>query len=41
VVLNTLTDYDFQDEFKKNDSAYARKGNTSRVVVASGPKLSF
>jgi hypothetical protein len=35
-VLNTLTDHDFQDAFKK-----IAEGTTSRVVVASRPKVSF
>jgi hypothetical protein len=44
-VLNTLAEQDFQDAFKKrqhsgNDS-YARKGTTSRVMVASRSKVSF
>jgi hypothetical protein len=44
-VLNTLTDRDFQDAYKKwqsaGNGAYARKGTTSRVIVAVGPKLVF
>jgi hypothetical protein len=38
-VLNTLTENDFQDAFKNGRSvendAYARKGITSRFMVAS------
>jgi hypothetical protein len=45
VVLNTLTEYDFQDAFKDGRSAgngpYARKGTTWRVMVSSRPKVSF
>jgi hypothetical protein len=41
-VLNTLTEYDFQDGIKNGRSAgngaYARKGTTSRVMVASRPE---
>jgi hypothetical protein len=37
VVLNTLTEQDFQDTFKNGrismDGAYERKGTTSRAVV--------
>jgi hypothetical protein len=44
-LLNTLTEYDFQDAFKNGRSArncaYARKGTTSRVVVATRPKVNF
>jgi hypothetical protein len=44
-VLNTLTDHDFQDAFKNSrsvgSSAYALKGTTSRVMVASRSKVSF
>jgi hypothetical protein len=44
-VLNTLTEHDFQDAFKNGRSAgngaYARKGTSSRVMVASRPKISF
>jgi hypothetical protein len=45
-VLNTLTELDFQDEFKKNgrntgNGAYALKGATSRIMMASRPKVSF
>jgi hypothetical protein len=46
VVLNTLTEHNFQDTLKKNgrsaeNGAYARKGTTSRLMVASMPKVSF
>jgi hypothetical protein len=44
VVLNTLTEHDFQDEFKKGRSAgnseYGQKETTFRVMVASRPKVS-
>jgi hypothetical protein len=44
-MLNTLTKHDFQDGFKNRRSAgsdaYARKETTSRVRVASRPKVSF
>jgi hypothetical protein len=44
-VLNILTKHDFQDAFKNGRSfgngAYARKGSTSRVMVAGRPKVSF
>jgi hypothetical protein len=44
-VLNTLTEHDFQDAFQNGRSAgngaYALKGTTSRVMVASRPKVSF
>jgi hypothetical protein len=44
-VLNTLTEHEFQDAFKNGRSAgngtYGRKGTTSRVMVASRPKVSF
>jgi hypothetical protein len=44
-VLNTLTDHNFQDAFKNGRSsgngAYAHKRTTSRVMVASRPKVSF
>jgi hypothetical protein len=45
-VLNTLTEYDFQDAFKKNgrscgNDAHAWKGTTSRVMAVSRPKASF
>jgi hypothetical protein len=45
VVLNTLTEHDFQDASKNDtstgNSAYVRKRTTSRVIVASRPKVSF
>jgi hypothetical protein len=46
VMVNNLTEYDFQDAFKKNgknagNGAYTRKGATSRVMVVSMPKISF
>jgi hypothetical protein len=44
-VLNNLTKHDFQDAFKNDRStgngAYARKGVTLRVMVASRPKVTF
>jgi hypothetical protein len=44
-VLNTLTEYDFQDAFKNGKSAgncaYAWKGTTLRVVVDTRPKVRF
>jgi hypothetical protein len=44
-VLKTLTEHDLQDAFKNctraGNCAYARKGTTSRVIVASRPKVSF
>jgi hypothetical protein len=44
-LLNTFTEYDFQDAFKKGrcagNGAYAWKGITSRVMAASKPKLVF
>jgi hypothetical protein len=44
-VLNTLTEHSFQDVFKNGKSAdngaYARKKTTSKVMVASRPKVSF
>jgi hypothetical protein len=44
-VLNTLTDHDFQAAFKNGRSAgngaYAQKRTTSRVMMASRPKVSF
>jgi hypothetical protein len=44
-VLNTITEHDFQDEFKNGRSSgngsYAQKGTTSRVMVASRPKIIF
>jgi hypothetical protein len=45
IVLNTLTEHDFQDAFKKSqehwDGTYMWKGAASRVMVGSGPKVSF
>jgi hypothetical protein len=44
-VLNSLTEHGFQDTFKNGRSAgngeYALKGTTSRVIVASKPKVNF
>jgi hypothetical protein len=44
-VLNTVREHDFQDAFKNGRStgngAYAWKGTTSRVVVASRSRISF
>jgi hypothetical protein len=43
-VLNSLTQHDFQDAFKNGrrlGTVRARKGTTSRVKVASRPKVSF
>jgi hypothetical protein len=44
-MLNTLTEHDFQDALNNGrsagDGAYARNGITSRVMVASRPKVSF
>jgi hypothetical protein len=44
-VLNSLTEHDFQNAIKDGRSAgngaYARKGTTSRVMVACRPKLAF
>jgi hypothetical protein len=44
-VLNTLTEYEFQDAFKKWQKRWERrymwKGTTSRVMVAIRPKTSF
>jgi hypothetical protein len=44
-VLKILTEHDFQDAFKNGrsagNSACTQKGNTSRVIVASRPKVSF
>jgi hypothetical protein len=43
--LNTLTEHDFQDALKNGRSAgngaYAQNGTTSRMMVASRPKVSF
>jgi hypothetical protein len=45
MVLNALTENDFQDAFKKGrsaeNSANMRKRNTLRVMMASRPKVSF
>jgi hypothetical protein len=42
--LNTITEYDFQDAFKSGinggNGAFAWKGTTLRVMVASRPKVS-
>jgi hypothetical protein len=44
-VLNSLTEHDFKMHLKNTRSAgtslYARKGTTSRVIVASRPEVSF
>jgi hypothetical protein len=44
-MLNTFTEHDFQGAFKNGRSVgngtYARKGITSRVMVASRPKVSL
>jgi hypothetical protein len=44
-VLNTPTEHNFQDTFKKSrnsiNDGYARKGTTSRVMMASRSKVSF
>jgi hypothetical protein len=44
-VLNTLTENDFQDAFKNGRSTgnatYAQKGTTSKVTLASRPKVRF
>jgi hypothetical protein len=44
-VLNTLTKHDFGMHLNNGrstgNSAYARKGNTSRVMVVTRPKVSF
>jgi hypothetical protein len=44
-MLNTLTEHVFQDAFKNGvsteNSAYVRKGATSRAVVDSRSKVSF
>jgi hypothetical protein len=43
-VLNSLTEHGFQDALKNGtssgNSAYARKGTTLRVLVASRPEVS-
>jgi hypothetical protein len=45
VVLNVLTEHDFQDAFKNGRSAgngiYLWKGTTASLIVASRPKVSF
>jgi hypothetical protein len=42
VALNTVTEHDYQDAFKKWqkrwNGAYSRKGATSRVIAASRQK---
>jgi hypothetical protein len=44
-VLNALTEHDFQDAFKNGRSTgngiYVWKVTTSRVMVASRPKVNF
>jgi hypothetical protein len=44
-VLNTLTEHDFRDAFKNGRNtgtgADMWKGTTLRMMVASGPKVSF
>jgi hypothetical protein len=45
-VLNTLTQHDFQDAFKKNaritgKGAYVQKGTISRLMVVTRPNASF
>jgi hypothetical protein len=44
-VLNALTEHNFQDALKNGRSAeygaYMRKGTTSRVMVASRPRVRF
>jgi hypothetical protein len=44
-MLNTLTEDNFQNTFKKcqkpGNGAYARKGTTSRMMVASRPKVNI
>jgi hypothetical protein len=44
-VLNTVTERDLQDGFKNGKSAVngacARKGTTSRAMMASRPKVKF
>jgi hypothetical protein len=44
--LNTLTEHDFQDAFKKNtrnagNGVYTQKGTALRVFVTRRPKSSF
>jgi hypothetical protein len=45
LMLNSLSEHDFQDAFKNGrsagNSAYMQKGTTSRVMVASRLKVSF
>jgi hypothetical protein len=45
VLLNTLTEHDFQDAFKNGRSSgngvYAWKGTVSRMMMASKPKVNF
>jgi hypothetical protein len=44
-VMNTITEHDFQDAFqnlrRSGNGAQARKGTTSRVMVARRSKVSF
>jgi hypothetical protein len=44
-MLNSITEHDFQDAFKEwqsaGNGAHAQKETTSRVVVASRPKVNF
>jgi hypothetical protein len=44
-VLNTLTEHDFRMHLKNGintgNGAYMQKGTSSRVIVASRPKVSF
>jgi hypothetical protein len=44
-VLNTLTEHDFQDAFRKWQKSWngvnARKKTVWRVMLASGPKVTF
>jgi hypothetical protein len=44
-MLNTLTEHDFQDAFKKRQKLWERficvEGTTSRMMVASRPNVSF
>jgi hypothetical protein len=39
MMMNTLTEHDFQDAFK--NGGIMGKGNTSGVMVVSRPNLSF
>jgi hypothetical protein len=45
LVLNTLTEHDFQDAFRNGKSAgngtYMQKGTTLSVMVAGRPKVAF